>query len=146
MMSMLSRSRHGIVRRPNNGNGSVNFNTNGSTEYFGRQLTPAANFKRYANWRTRQMGILAKLFGGPQPVETKKAIQCNLCGKILHGGSGGIVSGPRQQMSNYMLSKAQYCSSCEKAFCLDCCLLSAAKKGKTSIWECPICGLEFPKL
>lgn len=92
------------------------------------------------------MGIWARLFGGSQKIKTNKGFQCTMCGKALHGGSGGTVSGSHQQMSNYMLSKAQYCSSCQKAFCLDCCLLSAAKQGRSSIWECPNCGKEFPRL
>jgi hypothetical protein len=92
------------------------------------------------------MGIWAKLFGRQQGIKTKKAVQCSMCGKALHAGSGGIVSGSRGQVSDYMLSKAQYCASCQKAYCLDCCLLSAAKKGRSSIWECPDCGKEFPRL
>ena len=76
----------------------------------------------------------------------KKSLRCTICGKSLHGGSGDIVSGTSKQMSNYMLSKANYCTYCQKAFCLDCCLLSAAQKGKSSIWDCPECGKEFPRL
>jgi hypothetical protein len=45
---------------------------------------------------------------------------CAQCGKALHAVKGGIVSGPGDQMIEYMLQKPLFCPRCRKTYCASC--------------------------
>jgi len=89
------------------------------------------------------MSIFSKLFGPRKghslgaPLEYK----CALCGKMLHGGTGGIVVGGMEAME-HLFKRAKQCPSCGKIFCGRCSIETDKRLGRPQgavDYTCPFC-------
>lgn len=67
--------------------------------------------------------------------------KCESCGKMLHGGTGGIVSGGMEALA-HLFKRAKQCPSCGKVFCGDCSIQADKKLGRpegATDYSCPFC-------
>ena len=94
------------------------------------------------------MSILDRLFGRGNtganeahsmgvPLEYK----CARCGKMLHGGTGALVTGGMEVME-HMFKRAKKCPACGKIFCGKCSIESDKELGRPKgaiDYTCPFC-------
>lgn len=93
------------------------------------------------------MGVFSRLFGRGKAESPKESLgvpleyKCALCGKMLHGGSGGMVSGGMEVLQ-HMFKRAKRCPSCGKIFCGQCSIETDNKQGRPQgavDFTCPFC-------
>jgi hypothetical protein len=81
------------------------------------------------------MGLFSRLFkrssyGAPMKYS------CKLCGKKLHGGTGGMLVGTREQTTEHIMTRVYFCTACKETYCPECSMLECRMK-------CTRCGAEL---
>ncbi len=68
--------------------------------------------------------------------------KCERCGTMLHGSSGGLVTGPAEEVIEYVRKKVKRCPACGKIFCGKCSIEVDKELGRPQgavDFTCPFC-------